>query len=540
MKKISKKTTGKAVRRTQSKVKRTARKETTKATSARGRGKFAAADTQAAGKVPTHILIVIPGFMGSKLRDPVTNEIIWLDLSAIPREPWRWDDWLDNLFAKMRYSPDTKLVPAGIMEDVVFLQPFWKDPYYSDLLALLESWGYDIDENVKSKSKLIAYTFDYDWREDFRDSADKLRKEIAEWRVKHPPAQIWLMGHSGGGIVARTLVKKTENEKLVDRLILLASPWDGSPRAVYHLMKGYDVFLRVGFDIGDIAKRTREVLRTFPAIYQIVPLQNFLHDQNGQAMDPFVDKGWLDNDPQFKLLEKGQAFNQEVGKTIAVPEAMEFFGTELLTAKTGTIQTDAAQKWLSIEWATQDSGDGTLPEYTAIFPAPVRNIPVVDEHARIFTNAELQRILKWELLGKFRNEAEPRAAVTTEQLAVQFFPTKYVYEPNEPIQVWATLEHFAIKNDTREKHPLSNARIAAELKWLQPLPGSNASPPPPPLSDTDLLPVTEIAGRYEGTLRAPQTEGYYQVEATVDTIDEKVTLQETIAVEAVPPPREQV
>jgi hypothetical protein len=46
---------------------------------------------------PSDLVVVVPGYMGSKLRKRATGETVWVDFRSIPRNPARWGEWLDGL-----------------------------------------------------------------------------------------------------------------------------------------------------------------------------------------------------------------------------------------------------------------------------------------------------------------------------------------------------------------------------------------------------------------------------------------------------------
>ena len=100
-----------------------------------------AAPAVATGAPPDHFIVFVPGFLGSKLRDRNTKEMVWLDFSSIPRNPFLWNDWLDNLFKRMAY-PNPDLEPAGVVEEEPLLPPLFKQEQYGRLLRLFEKWGY--------------------------------------------------------------------------------------------------------------------------------------------------------------------------------------------------------------------------------------------------------------------------------------------------------------------------------------------------------------------------------------------------------------
>jgi hypothetical protein len=132
-------------------------------------------------QVPPHFVVLVPGYLGSKLRDKRSGEIVWVDFSSIPLNPLRWDDWVDNLFEKMAY-PNDNLEPAGIMDELIFVPPWAKQEHYGRLIEALEDMGYVEGQNL--------YSFPYDWRQDNRISARQLGEAINTWQVDHPGAVI--------------------------------------------------------------------------------------------------------------------------------------------------------------------------------------------------------------------------------------------------------------------------------------------------------------------------------------------------------------
>jgi pimeloyl-ACP methyl ester carboxylesterase len=476
---------------------------------------------------PSHFIVLIPGFMGSKLRDRTTGETVWVDFSTVPLNPLQWQGWFDNLYAKMCY-PNDNLEPAGIVDDVIFAPPWIKQEQYSRLLRMLEGWGYKVDPQRYTEDELDVYTFAYDWRQDNRLSGRQLKAAVDGWRAHHPGAQVWLMGHSNGGIIARWYIEKEGGKDVVSRLVLLASPWDGAVQAMHILFQGLDVLFRVRFNLFNVPQITRDALRTFPSAYQLIPqMRDFLRGPNNQVVDPFAGDGWLD--PKYHaLLQDGRQFKQELGNTLSV-ETLAFFGRTLPTVTGGQVNFRSGTQWDHIDWIQTTGGDGTLPEYTAVFPTTNRNIPVVAEHGNIYVSPALYQILRWELVDKYKGlpvgtlgETLPqtRAIVTTDQK---------VYDPGGTIQLQVTAETI------ESSKPVSGADIRARLAWTQALPGSAISqgPSQEPVSRLQADPATP--GRYTGSLTIPMVEGYYQLTTTVSVLAEPdVTLEQLIVVEAMP------
>jgi pimeloyl-ACP methyl ester carboxylesterase len=263
--------------------------------------------------------------MGSRLRDRKTGQIVWLDVPALLDRPLELGQSLENLFARMKY-PNDDLEPAGIIDQIVFVPPLFKQEHYNRLLAALENMGYDL-KGGPGCTKPAVYTFAYDWRQDNRISARQLGEAISRWKQNHPGAKAWLIGHSNGGIVSRWYIEKEGGKEHVERLFLMGSPWDGAPQAMQVLLKGLDMFLmRLFGHYVDIQKLTREAILSFPSFYQIVPSRTpFLRDRNGYPVDPCIHTGWLDNERQHQMMLDARRFNEELGNTLSV-ESLCFFG----------------------------------------------------------------------------------------------------------------------------------------------------------------------------------------------------------------------
>lgn len=478
--------------------------------------------------IPNHFLVFVPGFMGSKLRDRATGEIVWIDLKSIPLLPTQWKRWLENLFAKLTY-PNKNLEPAGILDEVLFIPPWGKFEQYGRLVDVITEMGYEVNPEHPSKNKPSMYTFAYDWRQDNRISAAQLGEAINRWRVNHPDAKVWIIAHSNGGLVSRWYIEKLGGKEYVDRLFLIASPWDGAPNALRVLFNGLDTLFRKRFNQAlNIPEVTRKAARTFPCTYQLLPYKNpFLQDFNNNPVNIFDGSDWLDDAAQQKLLEDGKRFNEELGKTASAGETLCYFGRKKSTNARGTLITAAAGRWSEILWQATESGDGTLPERSAIHPNASSKIPFIAGHGDIYVVPALVEVLEWELTGKFQ---EPeRAALTTERLTIIFEPEKDVYSPGERINLWATIQ------SNKDTSAISDASIQLQTEWIEPLPATKIVESPKRIPIVLLEESDKAVGRYEGSLDAPQTEGYYRLKTVVNVQGEpSLLLEEIIAIESLP------
>jgi pimeloyl-ACP methyl ester carboxylesterase len=461
--------------------------------------------------------------MGSKLRDKRTKRLVWVDFKSIPLNPLQWDDWLTNLLQALAY-PNDDLEASSIMDEIIFVPPWAKQEHYGRLLVALEQMGYRADASRYTERELNVYTFPYDWRQDNRRSAQQLGEAIERWRTYHPGVQAWILAHSNGGLVARWYIEKLGGKERVGRLFLFGSPWDGAPKIMMMLFNGLDTLFRRRFTAFGIPRRSRDMIRTFPSAYQLIPAHNpFLCDENNQTLDPFQSKNWLEDNMRNLALD-GRRFNTDLGMTLSV-DTLCFFGRTRPTTTAGRVSLAAQSRWNTIEWLSTASGDGTIPERSAVHTNASGKYPFVASHGDIYVNPAVLEFLRWELVDKY--SLTSKELVATPSLVINFEPDKDMVSPGESIGVWATVHS---KDD---ETPITDAQIDVRLSWRDALPGDVAqatlhqfTPAITLQSDPD------TPGRYIGSLPAPQAEGYYSLTATVRAADETVPVNEIIAVEA--------
>jgi len=534
-------------------------------------------------QAPPHFIVIVPGYMGSKLRKRDTKEVIWVDTSSIPLNPFSWKSWLNNILTTLEY-PNDGLEPSGIMDDVIFIPPWAKLENYERLIKKLQSlgykadlaqcFGYEGDQPPFDESKLNVYAFAYDWRQDNRRSAKQLGEAINRWREYHPGAQVWMIAHSNGGVVARWYIEQEGGKDQVGRLFLMGSPWDGTPKALSMAFNGLDTLFSRRFDLFGIPEKTRKLVRTFPSIYQLIPYQNpFLRDAGNNHVNPFSDGVWVDQS-QAQLLQDGLAFSQTLGTAMSV-ETICFFGTRRATPTSGRVIFEAANAWKEIQWDQQaDAGDGTIPERSAVHPGAKEKLPYPVSHGDIYVDEAVLEKLRYEMIDKYR--AAERDAVITNNLKIVFEQgsgsagdtgTEHqdFYNPGQVINLWATVHKLPQDTSSGEEstderagegsqpaadattepgendlEPVTNASIRVNVIWRQALPGAknpgeSVELPPKNLPEIYLTKSRDIQGRYAGRLAAPETQGYYELQATVSVFNEPVVrLKELIAVEAEP------
>ena len=92
---------------------------------------------------PRHFIVLVPGYMGSLLRDPESDRTVWLDVPALISNPLKIGEKIDWMLDKLVYRPDYPLAPAGIMDrGVLYVLPWAKLDHYGRLLEAFKNLGY--------------------------------------------------------------------------------------------------------------------------------------------------------------------------------------------------------------------------------------------------------------------------------------------------------------------------------------------------------------------------------------------------------------
>ena len=476
---------------------------------------------------PKHFIVIVPGYMGSQLRSKRTGKIVWIDFPSMLKNPLKIGSAIDEMLENMAY-PNEDLEPAGIMNQVLLVPPFAKQEHYGRLLNHLAEWGYQIDPADPQEDDLCVYTFAYDWRQDNRISASQLGNKIEEWRACHPGANAWLIAHSNGGILSRWYIQHGGGREHVGRLFLMGSPWDGAPKAIKVMNDGLDVLGLKRFNLWNLGRRMKDLIRSFPSFYQLVPVTNpFLRSEDNIDIDLFDDPTWLDSEQDRKYLMDALQFNKDLAADPGV-DTICFYGTRKPTTTAGVVRIGAGGRWEEIQWIETGAGDGTVPERSARHPwfeaqSSNRWRPFPVGHGDIYVDDGVLAFLRQELVDKYK--AKKRAALYTPDFSIIFNPDRDFYAPNDDLLAWAEIK------DGQGK-PISKVTVKGRLSFREPLPGSEGVIASVEGEEVRLRELQDNPGRYEAVLKVPAEEGYYRLIASVKLVGKPtVTLEELVAVE---------
>jgi pimeloyl-ACP methyl ester carboxylesterase len=243
----------------------------------------------AAGQPP---VIVIPGILGSRLRDAATGEELWP--GSLGSLVFGAKTHLALPFDPQSLQPASEARPDGLFEAVL-----GSDFYGAILRTLEQSGGYrraHPGEQADPRRRRY-YVFAYDWRQDNVRTAAKLDAFIEQVRRDYgdPQLKVDIVAHSMGGLVTRYFLRYGAQDVLpelhrddfrvpdtgagkVRTAILLGTPNLGSARSLHGFIEGAAVGLR---------RIPTEVLATMPSAFQLFPhpINDWLLDIRGEPLD---------------------------------------------------------------------------------------------------------------------------------------------------------------------------------------------------------------------------------------------------------------
>jgi pimeloyl-ACP methyl ester carboxylesterase len=278
------------------------------------------------GKPP---LIIIPGILGSQLRNKHTGEIVWpsairsnVDGLSLPTTPNLEND-RDDLVA------DEIVTTARLFPKLERFSP--EVLVYRELLSALKTYaGYregSWDNPAAGDDTDTFYVFAYDWRRDNIETAQLLIRQIDELKRKlnRPDLRFNIVAHSMGGLVARYAAAYGASDLPpegvspkptwagagdIAKIFMIGTPNEGSAEALVTLLDGYSVTEGLRRRVHLLNKLSREDAITSPAIFQLLPhdgaarfLDADLKEMKVDLYDPATwrEYGWSPvNDPEFR------------------------------------------------------------------------------------------------------------------------------------------------------------------------------------------------------------------------------------------------
>jgi len=170
---------------------------------------------------------------------------------------------------------------------------------YDNLIKALGENGYE-----EGKDLAVFY---YNWLMPIDNSARKLCQLAAQMAGRSPTGKVNLVGHSMGGLVARTCAQKYDPQHLVKNLVTVGSPHQGVPESYGaweggEIWKGgfinkfaFELFLNIQKTLTGNKTRKETVREVAPSTKELMPVFDYLKNVDGQVI-PFSATDYPQNE----------------------------------------------------------------------------------------------------------------------------------------------------------------------------------------------------------------------------------------------------
>ncbi|MCZ6889949.1 MAG: hypothetical protein O7H39_15795 [Gammaproteobacteria bacterium] len=287
-------------------------------------------------------IVVIPGLMGSSLRDQLSGAVVWgaFDGESVDPNSPEGARLLARPFAE---GEDDAVEPTGVLERIKIRLvgiPIQLE-VYGRILETLGAAGYrDADLGTAGEvdygdDHYTCFQFAYDWRKDNVENAARLHAFLLEkqayvrekyreqFGIDDPQVKFDIVAHSMGGLLTRYFLRYGDQDlpqdgslpeptwagaELVERVVLIAPPNAGSLDALIALVEGD----RLG---PTLPYYSPEILGTFPSAYQLLPRarhHGVVWEDDGAPLEDLLDPelwqslGWglaeASGDPALRVL----------------------------------------------------------------------------------------------------------------------------------------------------------------------------------------------------------------------------------------------
>ncbi|MBI1344885.1 hypothetical protein GC163_01200 [bacterium] len=290
----------------------------------------------------TDDVIIVPGFMGSRLTDvDGGNGLIWIDptlvvnggqLAALKLKPA-----FDQHQVEQDFTPGVRVEAPGAL------------PAIYDLMRLsLEVRRYDTS------------IFGFDWRKNLEESAARLAASI-QARVGRTTHPLHLIAHSQGSLVARRalqLLGPKLARQLVSHLVLLGPASYGTFSAAFAIAGSHETIQTVSDWGVKLPNQFEQVLQSFTGLYQLIPWKK-KDATSSTDTDRFKKSDFWETGVDQKRLDFGFRWADTIDTA---------FFNDRTTIILGDAQTVTDVQWVGgklVEAAHTAKGDGTVPDVWA-------------------------------------------------------------------------------------------------------------------------------------------------------------------------------
>jgi pimeloyl-ACP methyl ester carboxylesterase len=294
-------------------------------------------------------VVLLPGCMGSLLRSiRGVTKLLWINPAIFLRGQCGYLEL--NQDGTGDASPYVDCVPFSL-EKLVYLK-----------IAL----------DLRRQTDL--YEFPYDWRRPIEFNGDLLHQSIERWANGSPDQRFTLVGHSMGGMVARAyLARHTEAaERRIKHLIMHGTPHFGVAGIIETLVSG-DRTMAIAAKLND-RNVPRRVILSMPSLFQCLPAPPELFPASRTYpanWDLYDAAAWRMQGIRQDYLDAGRRFHELLASAEPQVEITEIAGCHVDTvveAQRSFGPDEIPQLDLIRVDEGPDSGDGTIPLWSAVLP----------------------------------------------------------------------------------------------------------------------------------------------------------------------------
>lgn len=235
------------------------------------------------------------------------------------------------------------------------------------------------------------YEFPYDWRYSNTVSAEQLHLALMRWSDTTTKGstnrRFVLVGHSMGGVVIRTYLAlyPEEAERLISKVILLASPLHGAANAIA-LFTGSAPTQEIIEHLNP-ANKILELTRSFPSAYELLPPPQSLYKPKRTYpanWDLYDASAWGLPDIYQHHLDASVRLHQLLAGSDPQVPLFQIAGCNLMTMTDIRLsQTEASPIYTPIfNQDGEEGGDDTVPLYSA-WDKHISTYFVIEHHQHI-------------------------------------------------------------------------------------------------------------------------------------------------------------
>lgn len=356
----------------------------------------------------THdLVIIVPGIMGSELRDIEKDRTIWgfKDLSWYVRA-WTTGSGIQDLkLTDAELSGDYGRVKAvGLLRFPGYARYFKGIDPYNPLVRRMRDWvvhgtavrpyAYDWRLPVSHNARLLA-EFTYRALEEWRrhEAHDLARRALG----RELPARVVFVAHSMGGLLVRRVCREYAPIEDIRTVVTLGTPFVGAVKAVEILNTGRipgiplppdKPLLRALQARSDLG--VRALVETMPGVHDLLPRYRCVVEGDGARRLTAADVASLGGDRDLAAEAFAQA--AELDDT-ALPEHIAVAGIAQPTSQSLHLRHGVAEPvrkmFAGLDIGQDRTGDGTVYYDGASLPL-ARIEPVAVQHTNLPTAAQSQ------------------------------------------------------------------------------------------------------------------------------------------------------